>query len=145
MNSEKIEILLVEDNPGDVELILLAFEESKLKNMVHVVTDGQMAIDYVFAQGAFRDRIEPKIIILDINLPKLDGHEVLQILKKDINYRRIPVIMLTTSSADRDILHAYDEYVNAYLNKPIDFGDFVEIVKKIEGFWFEIVRLPKSG
>lgn len=144
MDSKKIEILLVEDNPGDIELTLLAFEESKIRNSIQVVMDGAKAIDYVFARNEFQNRLEPDIIILDINLPKINGHEVLKILKDDLYYRKIPIIVLTTSNADRDMLKAYEEYANAYLNKPVDFNDFIDIVKKIEGFWFQIVKYPKK-
>lgn len=143
MNKVKeIEILLVEDNPGDVDLILMAFSESRLKNKIHVATDGQEALDYILKKAPYDMRIEPDIILLDINLPKVSGIEVLRQIKEDVNYKKIPVIILTTSDADRDIIEAYEKHANAYLNKPIDFVEFVRVIKSIEDFWFTVVKLP---
>jgi len=138
----EIEILLVEDNPGDIDLTLIAFGESRLKNKINVVTDGEQALDYIYGRAPFEERQIPDIILLDINLPKKSGLEVLEILKQDNQYRRIPVIMLTTSENEKDILSAYDKHVNAYLSKPVDFTDFISIIKKIEDFWLTLVKLP---
>ncbi len=141
---KEIEILLVEDNPGDVDLILMAFKESRLNNSINTMSDGQEALDYVFKRGKYANRSMPDIILLDINLPKVNGIEVLRLIKEDEIYRRIPVIILTTSDADRDIVEAYNQHANAYLNKPIDFNAFIDVVKSIESFWFTVVKLPKK-
>ena len=140
---KEIEILLVEDNPGDVDLILMAFSESRLKNKIHVVRDGQEAIDYLLKKNPNEKRIDPDIILLDINLPKISGIEVLKFIKEHAEYKKIPVIILTTSDADKDIVDAYDHHANAYLNKPINFNEFIHIIRTIEEFWFTVVKLPK--
>jgi len=138
----QIEILLVEDNKGDIGLIEEVFEEAKIRNKLHVAEDGEEAMLYLRGKGKFSGSPRPDIIILDLNLPKKDGREVLREIKEDKELLNIPVIVLTTSSAENDILGAYDLHANAYITKPFDFDQFIKIVGSIENFWLEIVRLP---
>jgi CheY-like chemotaxis protein len=140
--NEPIEILLVEDNPGDVELTTLAFEESQLRVHLNVVEDGVAALDFLHRKSVYAEAPYPDLVVLDLNLPKKSGHEVLAEIKADINTRRIPVVILTTSLAEEDILKAYNLYANCYIKKPVGFNQFIEVVKSIEDFWFKIVRLP---
>lgn len=139
---EAIEILLVEDDPGDIRLTKEALKESKLRNNLHVVEDGVEAMEFLHQKGRFKDAPRPDIILLDLNLPRKDGREVLEEVKEDENLRRIPVVVLTTSEADEDILTSYNLHANCYITKPVDMNQFVQIVKTIEGFWFSIVKLP---
>jgi CheY-like chemotaxis protein len=139
---EPIEILLVEDNPGDVELTTLAFEESHLQVHLNVVEDGVAALEFLHRQSIYAKAPYPDLVVLDLNLPKKSGHEVLAEIKADVNFRRIPVVILTTSLAEEDILKAYNLYANCYIKKPVGFNQFIEVVKSIEDFWFKIVRLP---
>lgn len=140
----KIRILLVEDNPGDIELTLMAFEESDIACAISVIQDGEKALDFLYQRDGFEDAEEPHIILLDINLPIYNGFEVLNIIKNDKKLKSIPVLILTTSDTSVDVLEAYDKHANAYLNKPVDFLKFVEIVDYISNFWFELVKLPKN-
>ena len=137
-----IEILLVEDNPGDVRLTQEAVREAKIRNRLNVVNDGEQAIAYVRRQGAFADRPRPDLILLDLNLPRKDGREVLQELKSDPDLHRIPVVVLTSSAAEQDILRTYDLYANAYVTKPVDLEQFMNVVASIQDFWLNIVKLP---
>ncbi len=137
-----VEILLVEDNPGDVRLTQEAFKEAKVRNRLHVATDGVEAIEFLRRQGEFADAPRPDIILLDLNLPKKDGREVLQEIKEDYNLKRIPVVILTTSTAEQDIFKTYDLHANCYINKPVDLEKFMTLVKTIEDFWLTIVKLP---
>lgn len=137
-----IEILLVEDNPGDVRLTIEAFHEGKVRNKMAVVSDGEEAISYLRATGKYVDVKRPDLILLDLNLPRKDGREVLDELKSDSELRRIPVVVLTTSSAEEDILRSYDCHANCYITKPIEFEKFLAVVRSIEEFWLSIVRLP---
>jgi len=137
-----VEILLVEDNEGDVGLIEEVFEEAKIRNNLHVAEDGEEAILYLHGKGKFSGSPRPDIIILDLNLPNKDGHEVLREIKEDSNLKNIPVIVLTTSGAEKDILRSYNLHANAYVTKPLDFDQFIKVVGSIENFWLEIVRLP---
>jgi len=137
-----IEILLVDDNQGDVALTLEAFREGKVSNTMHVVDDGEKAIFYLRKQGEFADAVTPDIILLDLNLPKKDGREVLREIKSDPKLRRIPVVVLTTSAAEQDILRVYDSFANCYIRKPVDLNKFIEVVQKVEDFWLTIVKLP---
>ena len=137
-----IEILLVEDNPGDVRLTQEAVREAKIRNRLNVVNDGEQAIAYVRRQGAFADRPRPDLILLDLNLPRKDGREVLQELKSDPDLHRIPVVVLTSSAAEQDILRTYDLYANAYVTKPVDLEQFMNVVSSIQDFWLNIVKLP---
>ncbi|AFY86797.1 response regulator [Chroococcidiopsis sp. CCNUC1] len=137
-----IEILLVEDDSGDVQLTKLALEESKMSVNLHVVEDGVEALALLRKEGKYANTKHPDIILLDLNLPKKDGREVLAEIKADPNLKRIPVIVLTASQAETDILNAYNLNANCYIIKPVDFDRFVKIVQSIENFWFTIVRLP---
>ncbi len=137
-----IEILLVEDNPGDVRLTQEAIREAKIRNTLNVVNDGEQAIAYVRRQGTYADRPRPDLILLDLNLPRKDGREVLQDLKSDPDLHRIPVVVLTSSEAEQDILRTYDLYANAYVTKPVDLEQFMRVVSSIQDFWLNIVKLP---
>ncbi len=146
MSSEKaimpIEVLLVEDNPGDAQLTRIALEDSKISVHLNVVEDGVEAIEFLRKQEKYAQAAHPDIILLDLNLPRKDGREVLAEIKGDENLKRIPVVILTTSQAEEDILEAYNLSANCYITKPVDFDQFVKIVKSIENFWFAIVKLP---
>ena len=137
-----IEILLVEDNPGDVRLTKEAIREAKIRNRLNVVKDGEEAVAYVRRQGEFADQPRPDLILLDLNLPKKDGREVLQDLKSDPDLHRIPVVVLTSSAAEQDILSMYDLYANAYVTKPVDLEQFMHVVTSIQEFWLSVVKLP---
>lgn len=139
---DSIEILLVEDNPGDVRLTREALSDSKMHNRLHVVDDGVKALDFLAKRPPFQDAVRPDIILLDLNLPRKDGREVLAAIKLDETLRRIPVVVLTTSDDEEDILRTYDLHANCYITKPVDFNRFITIVKSIENFWFSIVKLP---
>lgn len=137
-----IEVLLVEDNPGDVELTRIALEDSKISINLNVVEDGVEAIAYLRKQDQYAQVPHPDIVLLDLNLPKKDGREVLAEIKADAELKRIPVVVLTTSQAQEDIMEAYTLAANCYITKPVDFDQFVKIVQSIENFWFAIVKLP---
>ncbi|MFI8603426.1 response regulator [Cellulophaga baltica] len=139
---KSITILLVEDNEGDVLLTTEALESCKITNTLKVVNDGEEALNFVFKKGPFATEKTPDLILLDVNLPKKNGHEVLQILKADSTYKHIPVVMLTTSSSTLDIKKAYSHYVNCYITKPVEPTDFLSAVAQIENFWINIVKLP---
>lgn len=141
---EAIEILLVEDNPGDVRLTREALRDSKIRNSLSVVEDGINALAYLRREGKFQNATRPDIILLDLNLPRKDGREVLSEIKGDPSLRRIPVVVLTTSDDERDIMQTYNLHANCYITKPVDFQQFITIVKSIEDFWFSIVKLPES-
>jgi two-component system, chemotaxis family, response regulator Rcp1 len=140
-----VEILLVEDNPGDVRLTTEALRDGKLRNTIHVVPDGVEALAYLRREGRYADASRPDMVLLDLNLPKKSGLEVLKEIKEDAGLRRIPVVILSTSQAEQDILKSYDLHANAYVTKPVDLEQFLSVVKVIEGFWLEIVRLPNGG
>ena len=135
-----INILLVEDNEGDILLTTEAFEESKIVNKIMAIKDGKAAIDF-FENLTKKDAV-PNLVLLDINLPKASGHEVLMYIKNSEKYKMIPVIMLTTSSSEKDILQSYKNHVNCYITKPIDVSDFMKAIMKIEDFWINIVSIP---
>ena len=135
-----INILLVEDNEGDVLLTTEAFEESKIVNKIIPIKDGRQAID--FFESMKKGEEVPHMVLLDINLPRVSGHEVLMYIKSNEKYKSIPVIMLTTSSAEKDILQCYKNHVNCYITKPIDVSDFMKAISKIEDFWINIVSIP---
>jgi CheY-like chemotaxis protein len=139
-----VEILLVEDNIGDIGLIEEVFEEAKIKNILNVAQDGEEAMLYLRGKGKFSGSLRPDIVILDLNLPNKDGREVLREIKEDKNLKNIPVIVLTTSSAENDILGAYGLHANAYITKPFDFEQFIKVVESIGNFWLEIVHLPSK-
>ena len=140
--SRPINLLLIEDNPGDVRLTQEAFKEGKLTYQMDVVMDGVEAIHFLRRRPPYDNAATPDIILLDLNLPKKDGREVLAEIKADENLRRIPVIVLTTSNAEQDILKSYDLHVNCYINKPVDFDKFFDIIQMIEDFWLTIAILP---
>jgi CheY-like chemotaxis protein len=137
-----IKILLVEDNEGDVVLTLEAFESIRLANNVHVVNDGEEAIQYLNKEGRFSGVDEPDMILLDINLPKIDGKEVLHYIKTHDRFKVIPVVILTSSASERDINETYSKHANCYITKPVDFSKFITVIKSIETFWINIVQLP---
>lgn len=142
-NLKLAHILLVEDNEGDVLLTLDAFEESKFQTQVSVTRNGQEALDFLYCKGDFSDALKPDLILLDINIPILSGHEVLAIIKEDEYLKKIPVIMLTTSSCQGDIEKAYNKYCNSYIQKPLEMEEFVKAVLKIEEFWLQLTTLSK--
>ncbi len=137
-----INILLVEDNPGDIRLTREVLKEGKIKNELNVVTDGEQAVLYLKKEGPFLEAVTPDIILLDLNLPKKDGREVLAEIKVDPVLLFIPVVVLTTSSAEMDILNMYSHHANCYITKPVDFNQFIHVIKSIENFWLNIVILP---
>lgn len=141
-SSRLIEILMVEDNPADVRLTVEAFKDAKVLNHLNVVHDGEEALAYLRRKGKYSGSPRPDLILLDLNLPKMDGREVLAEIKKDQDLRRIPVVVLTTSNDERDILKAYDLHVNAYVTKPVALDQFVKIVEAVDDFWFSVVKLP---
>ncbi len=135
-------ILLVEDNRGDADLVRLALDENKIRTDLHVVKDGVEAMEFVRKIGAYADAPRPDVILLDLNLPRKDGREVLAEIKSDDDLKRIPVVVLTTSTQDEDVLKAYNLNANCYVTKPVDFEQFAKVVRHIDSFWFEIVTLP---
>lgn len=139
---QAVEILLVEDNPGDVRLTQEALNDSKLRNNLSVVRDGVEAIEFIRRQGKYKDAPYPDLILLDLNLPRKSGREVLEEIKNDDSLKRIPIVVLTTSDDEKDILSSYNLHANCYITKPVDLNHFITIVKTIEGFWFQIVKLP---
>ena len=142
MNS--IHILIIEDNEGDIFLITEALEESKIVNKISVARDGKEAIDFLEKKGKYKNENTPDLILLDVNLPKKNGHEVLKYIKTTENLKQIPVIMLTTSSSDKDILLSYKNHANCFITKPLDIDNFFKIVSSIESFWLNIVKLPSN-
>jgi CheY-like chemotaxis protein len=142
---QPIEILLVEDNMGDVDLAREALETGKVRNTLHVVGDGEAAMAFLNRQGKYADAPRPDLILLDLNLPKKDGREVLSEIKSDAALRSIPVVILSTSKAEEDIIKTYDLHANCYITKPIDLHQFIRVVQAIEEFWFTIVKLPPHG
>ena len=140
-----IEILLVEDNPGDVRLTREALKEGKVYSNLHTVKDGVEAMDFLRHQGKFKDVPRPDIILLDLNLPRKDGREVLEEIKSDDELKRIPVVVLTTSKAEEDVLRTYNLHANCYVTKPVDLEKFMVVVKSIDVFWLTVVTLPPNG
>lgn len=139
---QDLEILLVEDNEGDIALTIEAFKEAKIRNHIRVVRDGEEALAYLRKLAPFTQVQTPDIILLDINLPKIDGKEVLQVMKQDPLLKTIPVIMLTTSSAERDVQESYANHANCYVIKPVDLNKFMDVIRSIEEYWVSIVKLP---
>jgi CheY-like chemotaxis protein len=140
-----IEILLVEDSLADVRLTEEAFRDAKVLNHMSVATDGAEAMQFLRREGPHAEAPRPDLILLDLNLPRKDGRQVLQEIKDDPNLRRIPVVVLTTSRAEEDVLRAYDLHANCYITKPVDFLQFISVVRSIEGFWLSVVKLPRNG
>ena len=139
-----IEILLVEDNPGDVRLTQEALKEGKVYNNLHWAKDGVEALEFLQREGRFADAPRPDIILLDLNLPKKDGREVLAVIKKDDHLKHIPVVVLTTSKADEDVLKSYELHANCYVTKPVDLEKFIVVVQSIDRFWLTVVTLPPA-
>ncbi len=140
--SKSIDILLVEDNPGDARLAMEAMKDSKIRNTVYVVGDGVEAMEFLHNEGKYSKSPRPDLILLDINLPRKSGREVLAEVKSDPNLKRIPVVVLTVSRDEEDILKAYNLHANCYISKPLDFNQFMKITRSIEDFWLSIVKLP---
>ncbi|WP_435101075.1 response regulator [Halarchaeum sp. P4] len=141
-DGEPVEILLVEDNPGDVRLTEEAFAEARINNDLHVTRDGQSALDYLHQRGEYADVDRPDLVLLDLNLPRVSGMDVLEEVKSDDALCRIPVVILTSSEAEEDIVESYENHSNAYLTKPIDPAAFIEMIQSFEDFWLTLVKLP---
>jgi CheY-like chemotaxis protein len=139
-----VEILLVEDNPGDARLAMEALKDAKVKNNLHWVKDGVEAMAFLRREGEYADAPHPDVILLDLNLPRKDGREVLSEIKQDEDLRRIPVVILTVSNAEEDIIKTYNLHANCYIRKPVDLDQFIEVVKSIDYFWLTIVTLPTN-
>ena len=144
LSGAPVEILLVEDNPADVRLTQEALKEGKVYNNLHWAKDGVEALEFLHRQGRYADAPRPDIILLDLNLPKKDGREVLQDIKKDDKLKRIPVVILTTSKAEEDVLKSYNLHANCYVTKPVDLEQFIVVVKSIDMFWLTVVTLPNG-
>ena len=146
MNSSRvgrpIQILMVEDNPDDIELTVEALKDARVGNILSVVKDGEEALSYLRCQGKYPRAVRPDLILLDLNMPKKNGRDVLREIKNDPHLKRIPVVILTTSQAEEDILHTYDLHANCYITKPVDFNQFLKVVRSIEDFWLTVVKLP---
>lgn len=145
MTTEPIEILLVEDNAGDVRLTVEALREGKVRNSLTVARDGVEALQVLRREGPFADAATPDLVLLDLNLPRKDGREVLAEIKSDPTLRRIPVVVLTTSQAEEDIFRSYDLHANCYVNKPVDFDNFISVIRSIDNFWLSVVKLPDGS
>jgi CheY-like chemotaxis protein len=142
MSVDLFQVLLVEDDPGDELITREAFEENKVRNALHVVRDGEEALDFLYRRGKYVDAPRPGLILLDLNLPKYDGREVLARIKADPDLMSIPVVVLTTSEAEEDIVRSYKLHANAYVTKPVDFNRFIGVVRQIDDFFVSVVRLP---
>jgi len=138
----QVEILLVEDDPGDVLMTREAFDDYKVRNQLHVVSDGADAMAFLRQEGEHADKPRPDLVLLDLNLPRMDGREVLEAIKSDPELSSIPVVVLTTSEAEDDVLRSYSLHANAYVTKPVDFERFIEVVRQIDDFFVTVVRLP---
>ncbi len=146
MNSSRggrpIQILMVEDNPDDIELTVEALKDARVANHLTVVQDGEEALSYLRCRGKYAQAVRPDLILLDLNMPRKNGRDVLRDIKNDPELKRIPVVILTTSQAEDDILHTYDLHANCYITKPVDFNQFLKVVRSIEDFWLTVVKLP---
>ncbi len=142
LNGRPVEILLVEDNEGDIGLVEEVFQEGRINNNLSVAEDGEEAMMFLRNQGQFTEATRPDLILLDLNLPGMDGREVLKEVKEDDDLKKIPIVVLTTSKAEEDILKSYDLHANSYITKPVDFNQFMNVIKSIETFWLEVVKLP---
>jgi CheY-like chemotaxis protein len=140
----EIQVLLVEDDPGDVLMTREAFEDYKLRNTLHVVNDGEQAMAFLRQEGEYADLPRPDLVLLDLNLPRMDGREVLSAIKSDPELASIPVVVLTTSEAEDDVLRSYSLHANAYVTKPVDFERFINVVRQIDDFFVSVVRLPRN-
>ncbi|MGE5254597.1 MAG: response regulator [Planctomycetaceae bacterium] len=137
-----IQILMVEDNPDDIELTVEALKDGRVPNRLTVVQDGEEALSYLRCTGKYAQALRPDLILLDLNMPRKNGRDVLREIKNDPKLKRIPVVILTTSQAEEDILHTYDLHANCYITKPMDFNQFLKVVRSIEDFWLTVVKLP---
>jgi len=142
INDKPIDILLVEDNPADIRLTQEAFKETRIANHLHIARDGVEALAFLRQTGQYTHVPRPDIILLDLNLPRKDGRELLDDIKNDPEYRQIPVVILTTSTTEEDIIHTYDHHANCYITKPSELEQFLNVVKSIENFWLTVVKLP---
>ncbi|TFV59347.1 response regulator [Mycobacterium sp. PS03-16] len=142
-SSRPIDVLLIEDDPGDELITREAFEHNKISNTLHVAHDGQEGLDFLYRRGEYADAPRPDLILLDLNLPKYDGRQLLETVKSDPNLSHIPVVVLTTSSAEEDILRSYKLHANAYVTKPVDLDQFMNAVRQIDEFFVQVVRLPQ--
>ena len=140
-----VEILLIEDNPGDVRLTREVLKEGKVSNLLNVASNGEEAMAFLYQEGRFAKVSRPDIILLGLNLPRKDGREVLAEIKADPDLKRIPVVVLTTSQAEGDLIQSYNLHANCYIVKPVDLDHFIDVVRTIEGFWLQIVKLPPNG
>lgn len=143
-NTRSIQILLVEDNEGDARLVQEAMRDAKMRNRMHIVEDGVEAMDFLRREGRHRDAPRPDLVLLDLNLPRKDGRQVLAEMKTDPMLKRIPVVVLTTSNAEQDVLRAYELHANCYVTKPVDFDKFMYVVRQIDEFWVKVVTLPET-
>jgi len=139
----QIEVLLVEDDPGDVMMTREAFQDYKLHNQLHVVSDGAEAMAFLHQEGGYAGRPRPDLVLLDLNLPRMDGRQVLEAIKSDPELASIPVVVLTTSENEDDVLRSYSLHANAYVTKPVDFARFIEVIRQIDDFFVTVVRLPR--
>jgi chemotaxis family two-component system response regulator Rcp1 len=137
-----VEILLVEDNPGDARLAKEALKECRIKNNLHLVEDGEMALDFLYRRGEYLSAPQPELVLLDLNLPKISGHQVLAEIKTDNTLKRIPVVVLSISRAEKDIEESYNLNANCYVTKPLDLNEFIKVFETIQNFWLKTVRLP---
>jgi len=142
--AKQIEILLVEDNEGDIGLVEEVFQEAKIRNNLYIAEDGEEAMLFLHKEGKFSDVPRPDIILLDLNLPRKDGREVLKEIKENDSLKRIPVVVLTTSKSEEDIFRSYNLHANSYITKPVDFDQFIKVIKSIEDFWLDVVKLPSK-
>lgn len=145
MVTKPIDILLVEDNPGDVRLTKEALKEGKIKNNLFVTPDGVEALQFLKQEDEYAGAVRPDLILLDLNMPRMDGRELLEKIKQETELRRIPVVILTTSKSEEDIVKSYDLHANCYITKPVDLDQFINVVKSIEDFWLTVVKLPPNG
>ncbi|MBC8505087.1 MAG: response regulator [Anaerolineales bacterium] len=140
-----VEILLVEDNPGDIRLTREALKEGKVSNNLYIAKDGVEGLEFLRREGEHANAIRPDLVLLDLNLPRMDGRELLEIIKADDDLKRIPVVILTTSKSEEDVLETYNLHANCYITKPVDLDQFLKVVKTIEDFWMTIVKLPSNS
>lgn len=143
--TQEVSILLIEDNEGDIILTIEALKEARVNNRIDVVRDGEQAIQYLNKEGPYKDAANPGLILLDINLPRIDGLEVLAYIKNNDKFKVIPVVMLTTSNSEKDILESYNHHANCYITKPVGFDNFMEVISTVKEFWISIVQLPKPA
>lgn len=144
-NIQTVKILLVEDNPGDIRLIKEILNENGINNIIHVIMDGESALKFLLKEGNFRDAPRPDLILLDLNLPKKDGRELLSEIKDNKQLKSIPVVILTTSTAEEDIIETYNKHANSYITKPVDLDQFIRVVESIQDFWLNVVKLPGAA